>query len=998
MVLTTTPSVSSALRRAPAEVFVIPPNAVAVEVSTSSDLSSALQELNEQGATGINVVPILRLGPHRYTIKNGLSLNLPGLILSGVPGQTQIEFTGGGIATVQAPDMATGYPNLRRVDTQCVGIHLNGVRAPMAQCAYFFGIHFVGVTGSAPAAGHYTALSLLAQDVSFDRCYWTNEQSTAYDATAGIKSAYKALSKRNFTSLTLVHCGADYWIEPDVGNAHGCSNVSFTNCRFDGEPLAETSGGTAALNGVRMRKCHGILWNNNAFGRTQDTREAMASEVIFVANPSADDSLTIADWNPWTKEAVNVTYIYKDALGSDTATVKEVLRHASDAKTNADRLSDKINTQRASQGGLYFTRSKKAGDYLPGGSSEAAIRFEQGVIGDATAAPSDIKNINGYRMLPTMAALGGTGVDGRLTLRAISNGSKRTFTWKHAIVTQDSITATYGTTTFGPDVYGASAFLDQATDRDAFGTNMGEESGHSTFHGWIGHGIGLFVTDAFWRFQSATYVDIDKSNNLGVIGSPSGISSKASIIKVQPGMHRQWTLTQSGQPNDTDTVTIDDGNSTPVVFEFDSNSTFTGGRTQVVIGATAAATLRNLRAAIQGRIDAHVLHVSTRLNSATVLDVRFWTETHQFATTPGITESATNYAAANISQPWAPNNVHFGATTHYAARLDDSNMIVGWFEKVVEDVTIDCVVNHERPTAQNASGFTIPYTESAQAEHFILLNSVPAVGAEVILNSIDAGAPGTAVTFRFDTTLTGGSDTLVKVDINGPPSLATLATTLRDAINTSAAANSRAFFATRLTSSNGELALLPGEGVRVLDGQPGVNASLVTRGAGGADPGAAVTIGPAELWPPSSPVLTLGTNGLASIVEQGEHAPFVFIDCRMVNLRVTGTPLSIGSHAVGMGSFDNVNTYVAYPGLTTDSGPIGKAFGGGRKQLAYFAKTSAAIAMKARIHDCMLDGPWGAGRVAGTTATHPLYDLGADVVAADIITTAGTNWINGAAV
>jgi hypothetical protein len=52
----------------------------------------------------------------------------------------------------------------------------------------------------------------------------------------------------------------------------------------------------------------------------------------------------------------------------------------------------------------------------------------------------------------------------------------------------------------------------------------------------------------------------------------------------------------TAQPTDTETVTIDDGAAAAVVFEFDANATATG--TSVLIGATLAATVTNLIAAI----------------------------------------------------------------------------------------------------------------------------------------------------------------------------------------------------------------------------------------------------------------------------------------------------------------------------------------------------------------------------------------------------------------
>jgi hypothetical protein len=57
------------------------------------------------------------------------------------------------------------------------------------------------------------------------------------------------------------------------------------------------------------------------------------------------------------------------------------------------------------------------------------------------------------------------------------------------------------------------------------------------------------------------------------------------------------TVTFSGVGSDACTITIGDGQKS-IVFELDSNSTFTAGRTPVTIGASAAATAQNLCNAI----------------------------------------------------------------------------------------------------------------------------------------------------------------------------------------------------------------------------------------------------------------------------------------------------------------------------------------------------------------------------------------------------------------
>jgi len=69
-----------------------------------------------------------------------------------------------------------------------------------------------------------------------------------------------------------------------------------------------------------------------------------------------------------------------------------------------------------------------------------------------------------------------------------------------------------------------------------------------------------------------------------------------------------------GNADDGDTLTIDDGVGTPIVFEFDTPDGVGGGNTVVALGATAAATAANLAAAI----NASALDVTARVSTTTV--------------------------------------------------------------------------------------------------------------------------------------------------------------------------------------------------------------------------------------------------------------------------------------------------------------------------------------------------------------------------------------------
>jgi len=75
------------------------------------------------------------------------------------------------------------------------------------------------------------------------------------------------------------------------------------------------------------------------------------------------------------------------------------------------------------------------------------------------------------------------------------------------------------------------------------------------------------------------------------------------------------TVSLTGLPSDTNTVTISDGIITPVVFEFDSNSTVSGSNTAVTIAATAELSAANLAA----KVNASALSISAAAVGASVV-------------------------------------------------------------------------------------------------------------------------------------------------------------------------------------------------------------------------------------------------------------------------------------------------------------------------------------------------------------------------------------------
>ena len=120
---------------------------------------------------------------------------------------------------------------------------------------------------------------------------------------------------------------------------------------------------------------------------------------------------------------------------------------------------------------------------------------------------------------------------------------------------------------------------------------------------------------------SGVLTPVNAVNNLIVEGSYSGQQDTTYRLEVvrgglfdrtvvaQPGVnyfgrghnavYANTVITSAGQPADTETLTLNDGFNS-VVFEFDNNATVSGTNVAVVIGGTAADTLTNLLAAIQG--------------------------------------------------------------------------------------------------------------------------------------------------------------------------------------------------------------------------------------------------------------------------------------------------------------------------------------------------------------------------------------------------------------
>lgn len=99
-------------------------------------------------------------------------------------------------------------------------------------------------------------------------------------------------------------------------------------------------------------------------------------------------------------------------------------------------------------------------------------------------------------------------------------------------------------------------------------------------------------------FQTSSGFEIRLSDLFDAIDSVDGVKSfyiERVLLSQNSKAFAAGTVTFTGNSNplDTETITIDDG-FTPVIFEFDNNSSITSGRVLVPIGGTAAITMTNL--------------------------------------------------------------------------------------------------------------------------------------------------------------------------------------------------------------------------------------------------------------------------------------------------------------------------------------------------------------------------------------------------------------------
>jgi Phage tail tube protein len=114
-------------------------------------------------------------------------------------------------------------------------------------------------------------------------------------------------------------------------------------------------------------------------------------------------------------------------------------------------------------------------------------------------------------------------------------------------------------------------------------------------------------------------------------------------------------LDYTGQPTDADTVTLFDGEKT-VVLEFDSNSAFVRGRTQVAIAGSEDATMGNFVAAVNTLYAQKKIAIGARLDAATNT---IYLRNYRAAQGGSIAESTANMTATAFSGGAAANHGFF---------------------------------------------------------------------------------------------------------------------------------------------------------------------------------------------------------------------------------------------------------------------------------------------------------------------------------------------------
>jgi hypothetical protein len=837
-----------------------------VETATgvAEDSRSELGAILEDAIALVGDTVSLKRG--RYTVDTAKQLDLligtestTGVLrVKGKGRATEVAFRATTPLILQVPDLA-GYPTTKLISTACLGMMFTS-QLGISREVLFEDITFVGHTGIAAVAGHYDLISACGASVSFKNCTFLNEESALYDASSGVLSPYKGLSKRNFLSLTLVRIGMDSWLEPNPDLAVATDGGRVEGCAFYGEPLSQTSGASPRLIAVRVRRHSNFVWgSHNTFGQ-QHPPVIRSSDIVATGQPANGNQFQISPFDPFTKSSGSLIFTF---VSGTPATLQEIKIGASagESYVNAAQV---VNQNRVDAGGVLFAEAFTPSQYLPGGTDgvDAAIRIRELKLRSdlPTAIPLFQASFDTSDAFVAIAIA-------NATLRAIEDGIVKKGHWMWGVIMEDAWAGLIAPCSIGSETFTNEPLYMVATTTDAlFLPDLWSERGHKSIQAWTGEGNtlrgGMMIRDSGF-----SYIEGPRYGSIIVTGK--------GVVTIERGIHRAWTITFSGGGNvaDADRIRVLDGNGGDKTFEFDNNSTVTGGNVSVTMGTGLNSSLEALRKKIVSQVDAHALtcfvsKVEEPVAGTFVLAVSFFTLT-EYASASSLSEVAdvgSKIALADASVPYKPRYIDLVLGNHNTGISTSRSVPSLWCEYMNSKLTVSGSINaYRQPFQQGSEGDP---AKTSQAVRSLAIVGVPANGQTVTIDSIASGGPGAATVFEFTTGAPAGSNT--KIDTTGLTTAVQAGNAFIAAVNAKSLASTLAFAASGDGIDLGGFVL-----VYVYDGQIGVNASGVGPGTGSA--GSSVGTG-ALLNVSNGGQLVIGsdtTPGSANAALQGEQYPIV---------------------------------------------------------------------------------------------------------------------------
>lgn len=623
------------------------------EVINSGDLVSILRAAaNDPTASKVT------LGFRRYKIPSPAEIRLTRPLEIECTVGTEIEFTSTTPLNVKAPSTA-GYPSLKTVTTGCVGLYFRG-------CNYrstwlrIRNMTSVGHTGTMATAGHYYLIGSEVNRTELVDCVFNNREVQTYDTTN--KSAVKAYSDRNFTSLTMVQFGTDRWEEPDVELTNMVDHVRVKSCYVFGEPLTETGTSTGVVRGFHLRKV--ASYDVDAFiGSVTNNDPQQGTDCVVSSTVANNETVIFTDWNPYTKVASTITYTAKTSPSGSAA--YEV--QAGTAAVFAAALANKINSNRADAGGTDFLQALTSDQFLPGvtDASVNVVRVQRlGVSRPIEVDNNKVETVYWQAWYPASVGAGTTSAN--ITQRNISDGQRRFGYHQYGVWIEDSMPGetnlVVGTDNFAKDIYRNSASLPNLS----FGKFLRSEGGHCQ----VKINLHAVTVKNVVHLQCGGFVDIPHSGNTWcqITAGTDAAPGNGLLAEPMPNYVQILSATARSANGGTYTLTDEDGNS--VIFEFRQSGSATVGRTQVNTGASVLTEFQNLRKAIAAAYDAHTLKfyadAPETADAGTTYTMKVYAVTFgEYASAPTQATSGANLTLTNDNRPYRPCTVNFSANAHW---------------------------------------------------------------------------------------------------------------------------------------------------------------------------------------------------------------------------------------------------------------------------------------------------------------------------------------------